>query len=94
MVAGASAAAMGTPSDSHLPPIGETEPLPGGGMPHLTWRELLASRAMARSAMRRGRNRARSKALLDRIESEIERRRLVRRDRLHARVPSIPALDD
>ena len=80
--------------DSHLPPTGETEPLAGEGMPHLTWRELLASRAMARSAVRRGRNRARSKALLERIEGEIERRRLQRRDRLYAEVPTIAALDD
>ena len=85
-------AAMARTTDSHLPPVGETD-MAGPGLEHLTWRELMANRAMARSAVRRGRNRVRSEALARRIEAEIERRRLRRRDRLVASVPSIPALD-
>ena len=85
---------MGIFRDSHLPPVGETQPLAGDGMPHLTWRELMGARAMARGAVRRGRNTARSKQLLQRIEAEIERRRRTRRDRLYSSVPSIAALDE
>ena len=81
----------------HLPAIGETATSgldrTASAMPHLTWRELMTSRAMARRAGARGRNRGRSEALRARIEAEIERRRLFRRDRLHASVPRIPGLD-
>ena len=80
------------PPESHLPALGET-PTDAPGLPHLTWRELMASRALAAKAMRRGRNRARSQAMLARIEAEIERRRQRRRDRLFANVPRIHGLD-
>ena len=75
-------------SESHLPVLGETA-TDAPGLGHLTWRELLANRAMALKAVRRGRNPVRSAAVLARIEAEIERRRRRRRDRLFADVPTI-----
>lgn len=56
-----------------------------GGLSHLTGRELIAARALARRRSRRDPEAA--KALIERIDAELERRRRARLDRL-----SVPQL--
>ncbi|MEM9734106.1 MAG: hypothetical protein AAF903_11570 [Pseudomonadota bacterium] len=69
-------------------------PDPNNPLAQLTHRELLANRAMARRAAKRGRNRAKSEALVEAIEAELERRRTLRADRIFNGLPSIAALDE
>ncbi|MEL7229195.1 MAG: hypothetical protein AAGK38_04730 [Pseudomonadota bacterium] len=69
-------------------------PDPDNPLAQLTHRELLANRAMARRAAKRGRNKERSQALVQTIEAELDRRRTLRAERIFSGLPSIAALDD
>ncbi len=67
------------------PPVDPENPLSV-----LTYRELLANRAMARKRLRRKSGAA---AMVARIDAELERRRELRGNLLFRSVPSIAALD-
>ena len=66
----------------------------GDGLQHLTFRQLLASKALARRGMRRGARKAQAHALYWRIEAELESRKKLRWTNIKADMPEIPALDE
>ena len=66
----------------------------GDGLQHLTFRQLLASKGMARRGMRRGPRKAEAHALYWRIEAELESRKKLKWSNIKASMPDIPALDE
>ena len=69
--------------------------VPGGdGLRHLTFRQLLASKSLARRAARKGPNRARAQAMIRRIEKELESRRKLKWSNIATSLPDVPALDE
>ena len=66
----------------------------GDGLQHLTFRQLLASKALARRGMRRGARKAQAHALYWRIEAELSSRRKLGWSNIKADMPEIPALDE
>ena len=66
----------------------------GDGLQHLTFRQLLASKSLARRGMRRGARKAESHALYWRIEAELESRKKLRWSNIKADMPEIAALDE
>lgn len=74
--------------------IRDTAPtVPGGdGLEHLTFRQLLASKSLARRRMRRGSSAAH--ALYWRIEAELKSRRKLKWSNIRRDLPDIPALDE
>ena len=75
--------------------IRNTAPMvPGGdGLEHLTFRQLLASKSLARRRMR-GRNAGEAHALYWRIERELKSRRKLKWSNIKRDLPDIPALDE
>jgi len=61
---------------------------------HFTFRELLVNKAMAQRAVKRGRKKPENEFLILRIEAELNRRRELKWNRLHAELPPVPALDE
>ena len=69
--------------------------VPGGdGLTHLTFRQLLASKSLARRRMRRGPDKGAAHALYWRIEAELQSRRKLKWSNIKADMPEIPALDE
>ena len=75
--------------------IRDTAPIvPGGdGLQHLTFRQLLASKALARRRMR-GKRSGDAHKLYWRIEAELKSRRRLKWSNIRADLPDIPALDE
>ena len=77
-----------------IKPIRDTAPMvPGGdGFQHLTFRQLLASKSLARKRMRTGSSDAHR--MYWRIEAELESRRKLKWRNIKADLPQIEALDE
>ncbi|MEM9706227.1 MAG: hypothetical protein AAF850_09145 [Pseudomonadota bacterium] len=61
----------------------------GGDLSFLSYKELLAQRALAERSVRRGRNVKASGLLLDRIAQELERRQVLKREARNRGTPRI-----
>ncbi|MEM8624679.1 MAG: hypothetical protein AAGG47_14285 [Pseudomonadota bacterium] len=61
-------------------------------MRHFLTRELVAHRKRAQRALNRGCNPESSRAIVERIDAELEHRRTRRMDRLHDNAPPLPGL--
>ena len=68
--------------------------VPGGdGLEHLTFRQLLASKSLARRRMR-GKRSGDAHRLYWRIEAELKSRRRLKWSNIKSDLPDIPALDE
>ena len=73
----------------------DTPQVPGGdGLRHLTFRQLLASKSLARRAMRKGKKKKEAHAMYWRIEAELEGRRKLKWKNIKADMPDVAALDE